>query len=127
MQNISKFPTLNQQAVLERNHWWHLLHLTHTIVLIAINIAIHWLGIGTDNLVTVETDENGCMSVDKLIKKIDDVIKSNRQPFFVNATAGTTVLGAFDDLKTIADICKKYNLWMHIDVSKYFTQIVSKN
>lgn len=93
----------------------------------SIKKAIHWLGIGTDNLVTVETDENGCMSVDKLIKKIDDVIKSNRQPFFVNATAGTTVLGAFDDLKTIADICKKYNLWMHIDVSKYFTQIVSKN
>lgn len=38
-------------------------------------------------------------------------------PFFVNATAGTTVLGAFDDINTIADICQKYNCWMHIDVS----------
>lgn len=39
-------------------------------------------------------------------------------PFFVSATAGTTVYGAFDPLIAISDICKKYNVWMHVDVSK---------
>lgn len=39
-------------------------------------------------------------------------------PFFVSATAGTTVYGAFDPLIAISDICKKYNIWMHVDVSK---------
>jgi glutamate decarboxylase len=38
-------------------------------------------------------------------------------PFFVNATAGTTVLGAFDPIEPIADICQKYKLWLHVDVS----------
>lgn len=38
-------------------------------------------------------------------------------PFFVSATAGTTVYGAFDPLIAISDICKKYNIWMHVDVS----------
>lgn len=38
-------------------------------------------------------------------------------PFFVNATAGTTVLGAFDPIDPIADICQKYKLWLHVDVS----------
>lgn len=38
-------------------------------------------------------------------------------PLFVNATAGTTVYGAFDPINDIADICEKYNLWLHVDVS----------
>ena len=36
-------------------------------------------------------------------------------PFFVGATAGTTVLGAFDPIEAIADICEQHGLWFHID------------
>ena len=37
-------------------------------------------------------------------------------PFFVNATTGTTVYGAFDPIPEIADICEKHHIWLHIDV-----------
>ena len=40
-------------------------------------------------------------------------------PFFVNCTSGTTVLGAFDPIEDIAAICKKYNMWLHVDVSTH--------
>ena len=43
--------------------------------------------------------------------------KEGFHPFFVCATAGTTVYGAFDPLNRIADICEKYGLWFHVDVS----------
>lgn len=36
-------------------------------------------------------------------------------PFVVNATAGSTVLGAYDPLNAIADICERHGLWMHVD------------
>lgn len=78
--------------------------------------SAHWLGIGTDNLVSVKTDDCGRMLCDDLEEKIVQTIRENRRPFYVNATAGTTVMGAFDDLNAIADICRKYNLWMHVDV-----------
>uniref|UniRef100_A0A8C7PRW3 Glutamate decarboxylase 1 n=1 Tax=Oncorhynchus mykiss TaxID=8022 RepID=A0A8C7PRW3_ONCMY len=36
-------------------------------------------------------------------------------PMFVNATAGSTVYGAFDPIHELADICEKYNMWLHVD------------
>lgn len=39
-------------------------------------------------------------------------------PFLVSATSGTTVLGAFDPLDAIADVCQRHGLWLHVDVSE---------
>lgn len=47
-------------------------------------------------------------------------------PFFVNATAGSTVLGAFDPIPEIADICEKYGMWLHVDVSLRFLFVVTR-
>jgi glutamate decarboxylase len=38
-------------------------------------------------------------------------------PFYVNATAGTTVLGSFDPFVEIGKICEEEGLWFHIDGS----------
>ncbi|NXX48196.1 CSAD decarboxylase, partial [Tricholaema leucomelas] len=39
------------------------------------------------------------------------------EPFLVCATSGTTVLGAFDPLDAIADICQRHSLWLHVDAA----------
>ncbi|CAG8485123.1 3385_t:CDS:2 [Paraglomus occultum] len=75
------------------------------------------LGIGTDNIIKVPCDNNGRMSPGDLERMINQSINSGNTPFFVNATAGTTVLGAFDPLQAIGRIAKKYNMWYHIDGS----------
>ena len=36
-------------------------------------------------------------------------------PFFVGATAATTVLGAFDPFQEIAAVCQRHGVWMHVD------------
>ncbi|XP_045210018.2 cysteine sulfinic acid decarboxylase-like isoform X2 [Mercenaria mercenaria] len=74
-----------------------------------------FLGLGSDNVVRVETDEIGRMKPEELEKKIKADIEKGEDPTFVMATSGTTVLGAFDQLNEIADVCEKYNIWLHCD------------
>lgn len=75
----------------------------------------HWLGFGTNSIRYIETNERGQMITGKLVTAIQDEMDRGRYPLIVNATAGTTVLGAIDNLNAIADICKKYLLWLHVD------------
>uniref|UniRef100_A0AAY4A2Q6 Glutamate decarboxylase 2 n=1 Tax=Denticeps clupeoides TaxID=299321 RepID=A0AAY4A2Q6_9TELE len=73
------------------------------------------LGIGTESVICIKADERGKMIPSDLEKRILEAKQKGFVPFFVSATAGTTVYGAFDPLIAIADICKKYNIWMHVD------------
>lgn len=41
---------------------------------------------------------------------------ANEKPFLVMLTAGTTVLGSFDPIEPVADICQTHGLWLHVDV-----------
>lgn len=74
-------------------------------------------GLGTDNVVQIEVDNLGKMRVDKLEAAILATKAKGHVPFFVNCTCGTTVVGAFDPINPIADLCQKYGMWLHIDVS----------
>jgi len=58
----------------------------------------NWLGLGTENVVSVRTDASGRMIPEELEKAILGCIKEGNIPMMVNATAGTTVCGAYDDL-----------------------------
>ena len=53
--------------------------------------------------------------MDHLEAEIQRAIREGAKPFLVSATAGTTVLGAFDPINDIANLCEKYNLWLHVD------------
>ena len=59
---------------------------------------------------------SGKARVDDLESKVKAALAEGAVPFFVSAAGGTTVLGAFDDLHAVADVCEKYSLWMHVDV-----------
>ncbi|XP_052332420.1 glutamate decarboxylase 1b isoform X2 [Oncorhynchus keta] len=73
------------------------------------------LGFGSENVVLLSTDERGRVIPADLEAKILDVKQKGYHPLFVNATAGSTVYGAFDPINEIADICEKYDMWLHVD------------
>lgn len=79
--------------------------------------AANLLGIGIENLVKVKSDVDGKMIPEALEAAIQQSLSEEKTPFFVGATAGTTVLGAFDPLPPLAEIARKYKLWLHVDAA----------
>ena len=74
-----------------------------------------FIGVGRDQVRRIKTNDKGEMLAIDLDQQIAKDIEQGFQPFFVNATAGTTVLGAFDDVKSISEVCKKHDVWLHLD------------
>jgi glutamate/tyrosine decarboxylase-like PLP-dependent enzyme len=77
--------------------------------------AANVLGIGTDNLIAVASDNQGRLCPAALTEAIEHSIQQGHTPFYIGLTAGTTVLGAFDPVPECRAIADQYNLWLHID------------
>ena len=75
------------------------------------------MGLGLNAAVEVPCDAEGRMIPEALELAIEESLAAGQTPFFVNATAGTTVAGAFDPISQLADITDKHGLWLHVDAS----------
>ncbi|XP_023218241.1 cysteine sulfinic acid decarboxylase-like [Centruroides sculpturatus] len=77
----------------------------------------NFLGMGTETVVRVKTDSLGRMIPGELEAAILEAKRKGNKPYFVCATAGTTVLGAYDPLSPLADVCQRHGLWLHVDAA----------
>ena len=75
------------------------------------------LGIGQEGVRKIPTNEKFQMSTEELEKAIAEDIGHGWKPFCVVATIGTTSSTSIDPIPGIADICKKYDIWLHIDAA----------
>ena len=80
---------------------------------LAKNIA--FAGIGRDNIRYIKSNKVGQIDISDFKKQLENDIENGFVPFYLNATAGTTVLCAFDNLAELSPICKEHNIWLHVD------------
>jgi len=77
--------------------------------------SVELLGIGTDNLRLIETNDFK-INLTALTKTIEkDLNNPKIHPFCIIGNAGTVNTGTIDPLNELAKIAKQYNLWYHID------------
>jgi sulfinoalanine decarboxylase len=81
----------------------------------SIHKAAAILGIGRRNVVGVAVDARGRMRPEALQTAIQADLATGFVACMVNATAGTTVLGAFDPIPELADIAQRFGAWLHVD------------
>ncbi|QHZ48814.1 pyridoxal phosphate-dependent decarboxylase family protein [Bacillus sp. NSP9.1] len=75
------------------------------------------LGLGTSSIIPVKSNSDSKMDLDDLKKKISQAKNEGKLPFAIAATAGTTVTGSIDPIRSIADIAKENRLWLHVDAA----------
>lgn len=83
-------------------------------------------GIGRANVRRIPADTRGRMRPDALAEQIACDLSNGLTPYFVNATAGTTVLGAFDPLAEISSVARENGLWLHVDGALGGSMLLSK-
>lgn len=77
--------------------------------------AVNILGIGVDQLIKVPLDPLGAMLPAELLRAITRVVESGGLPFFVAATAGTTVRGGYDPIEALLPLRDTFGFWLHVD------------
>ena len=77
--------------------------------------AANILGLGADHLLKVPVDAHGRMRIDELERQMTNVVEQGGVPFWVAATAGTTVRGAYDPIAPLLDLRDRYRFWLHVD------------
>lgn len=75
------------------------------------------LGMGDAAAIAVPTDTARRMDVDALERMLADCVADGLVPAAVVATAGTTDFGVIDPLDEIADACRTYGAWFHVDAA----------
>lgn len=83
-------------------------------------------GLGKDAIRIIPTDNKGKMNIKILEEKIITDLDHGYIPFYVTATAWTTVLGAFDPIEKINKLAKKYKLRLHVDAALGGWALLSK-
>ncbi len=86
---------------------------THSSIEKGVKIA----GFGRQNLVYVDVDENFALKPDMLQKAIAEDLQKGFVPCCVVATLGTTSSMAMDPVDEIAEICRQYDIWLHVDAA----------
>jgi len=75
------------------------------------------LGIGQKFVRKIPCNEKFEMKADVLEKQIQADIKDGIKPICVAATVGTTSTTSIDPINEIVTVCKKCNIWLHVDAA----------
>ncbi len=75
------------------------------------------VGIGQDYVRKIAVDAEFRMRSDALAAAIERDLRAGLRPCCVSATVGTTSTTSVDPVPAIAEICRRHNIWLHVDAA----------
>lgn len=75
------------------------------------------LGIGTDHIVPAALDNRRRMDPNRLDETLTDLRHCGVPIVAVSGAACATPIGAFDPIPEIVDVCRRHEVWLHMDAA----------
>ena len=89
--------------------------------------AIELLGLGSKSLRKVPVNDDFTINIKALEKTISADRKQGLQPICIIGNAGTINTGAIDDMKALADLSEREELWFHVDGAIGAVAVLAEN
>ena len=83
----------------------------------SVDKAVKLAGYGLDMLRRIETDERYALRPEALARALEADRAAGLRPACVVASVGTTSSTAVDPLRPIAELCRRYGAWLHVDAA----------
>jgi aromatic-L-amino-acid/L-tryptophan decarboxylase len=83
----------------------------------SVHKGVKLAGYGLEQLRSVPVDDRFAMQVDALDRMIEADVAAGAVPACVVATIGTTSSTAVDPVDSIATVCRKHGVWLHVDAA----------
>ena len=115
MANFTALVTARHHHFGDRGDYSRAIVYTSTQAHHSIAKAVRMVGVPVANLRAVAVDELFRLDVEDLRRQIEADRHRGLRPFCVIAAAGTTNTGAVDPLVEIAALCRREDLWLHVD------------
>lgn len=77
--------------------------------------AVELLGLGSNSLRKVAINDDFTVNINALEAAISADREAGLRPICIIGSSGTINTGAIDDLNALADLCKREELWFHVD------------
>ena len=81
----------------------------------SIDKAAAMMGLGVDNVHRIPTNDRLEMRVDAVEQAIARDRRDGKLPFCLVASAGTITTGAIDPIGELSELCRREDLWLHVD------------
>ena len=111
MANLTAIVAAREAADADGGGAVYLTRFAHHCIDKALNIC----GRGRSPRRVIATDANYRMSADALGQALEEDRRNGVRPWLVVASAGTVDTGSIDPLPEIAELCRRYGAWLHVD------------
>lgn len=91
--------------------------VAHADIHYSVTRAAGILGLGTENIHSAALDRNRRMDASRLDDQLARLRSQNVPIVAVCSAACATPIGAFDRIGEIADICRRHEVWLHVDAA----------